>query len=61
MFYAVVKNLEIIGEAAYRLTKTFRKEHPDAEWDNKSGCVMSWYMTTIRLIMKRFGILFIMT
>lgn len=34
MFYAVVKNLEIIGEAAYRLTKAFRKEHPQTEWDN---------------------------
>lgn len=33
MFYAVVKNLEIIGEAAYRLTKVFREEHSDTEWD----------------------------
>lgn len=33
LFYAVVKNLEIIGEAAYRLTKSFRKEHPETEWD----------------------------
>lgn len=33
MFYAVVKNLEIIGEATYRLTKAFRKEHSDTEWD----------------------------
>lgn len=33
MFYAVMKNLEIIGEAAYRLTKVFREEHSDTEWD----------------------------
>lgn len=34
MFYAVVKNLEIIGEAAYHLTKAFRQGHPDTEWND---------------------------
>ncbi|KAA6303884.1 hypothetical protein EZS27_044475 [termite gut metagenome] len=28
---AVIKNLEIIGEAAYLLTKNFRKNHPVVE------------------------------
>ncbi|KAA6335147.1 hypothetical protein EZS27_016592 [termite gut metagenome] len=31
--FAVIKNLEIIGEAAYLLTKNFRKNHPVVEWD----------------------------
>jgi len=29
---AVVRNLEIIGEAAGRLTHSFREEHPEIEW-----------------------------
>ena len=33
-FYGLVKNIEIIGEAAFKLTKAFRKEHPDTPWDN---------------------------
>lgn len=33
LFFAVVKNIEIIGEAAYQLTKAFRDQHPDVEWD----------------------------
>jgi uncharacterized protein with HEPN domain len=32
--FAVVKNLEIIGEAAYLLTKEFKKEHPEVEWES---------------------------
>ena len=31
--FAIIKNLEIIGEAAYLLTKKFKSEHPDVEWD----------------------------
>lgn len=34
LFYGLVKNIEIIGEAAYKLTKAFRKEHPDTPWDD---------------------------
>ena len=33
LFYGLVKNIEIVGEAAYKLTKAFRKEHPDTPWD----------------------------
>ena len=29
LFYAVVKNIEIIGEASYKLTETFKITHPD--------------------------------
>ena len=32
LFYATVKNIEIIGEAAYHLTKAFCKEHPETPW-----------------------------
>ncbi len=31
LFYAVVKNVEIIGEAAYHITKAFCKAHPKTE------------------------------
>lgn len=32
MYYAVVKNIEIIGEAANLLTSEFKKEHPNTQW-----------------------------
>ena len=32
LFYATVKNIEIIGEAAYHLTRAFCKEHSDTPW-----------------------------
>lgn len=34
MCYAVVYNILAIGEAAYHLTKTFRKEHSETDWDD---------------------------
>lgn len=32
LYYAIVKNIEIIGEAAYMLTKEFTDAHPEVEW-----------------------------
>lgn len=32
LFYAVVKNIEIVGEAAYKLTHEFKESHPDTPW-----------------------------
>ena len=32
LFYGVVKNIEIIGEAAYMLTKEFIASHPETPW-----------------------------
>ena len=32
LFYAVVKNIEIIGEAAYKLTFGFVDSHPQTPW-----------------------------
>lgn len=32
LYFAVVKNMEIIGEAAYMLTHDFKDTHPDTPW-----------------------------
>ena len=34
VFYGIIKSIEIIGEAAYHLTKTFRDSHPETPWDS---------------------------
>ncbi len=33
LFYGLVKNIEIVGEAAYKLTKAFCNEHPSTPWN----------------------------
>jgi uncharacterized protein with HEPN domain len=35
--FAIIKNLEIIGEAAYLLTKDFKNIHNFVEWDTIIG------------------------
>ncbi|MDD4192962.1 MAG: DUF86 domain-containing protein [Mangrovibacterium sp.] len=35
--FAVIKNLEIIGEAAYLLTKDFKNSHDSIEWRDIIG------------------------
>lgn len=37
LFFAVVKNIEIFGEAAYKLTKEFRDSHPELPWNKIIG------------------------
>ena len=37
LFFAVVKNIEIIGEAANNLTKELRNRHPEVEWSDVIG------------------------
>ena len=37
MYYAVVKNIEIIGEAANMLTSDFRETHSETPWKMVSG------------------------
>lgn len=32
LFFAVVKNIEIVGEAAYKLTHEFKENHPETPW-----------------------------
>jgi len=35
--FAVIKNLEIIGEAAYLLTKDFKQQHNSVQWNDMIG------------------------
>ncbi|MCX6271563.1 MAG: DUF86 domain-containing protein [Bacteroidetes bacterium] len=35
--FAVIKNLEIIGEAAYLLTNNFKSKYPSVEWNDMIG------------------------
>jgi uncharacterized protein with HEPN domain len=35
--FAVIKNLEIIGEATYLLTKDFKNKHNSVEWNDIIG------------------------
>ena len=37
MYYAVVKNIEIIGEAANMLTPDFQTDHPETPWKMVKG------------------------
>ena len=32
-YYGIVKNIEIIGEASYKLTNAFCREHPETPWE----------------------------
>ena len=36
-YYSVMKNIEIVGEAAYMLTKAFKKAHPSTPWKFVQG------------------------
>lgn len=36
-YYAVMKNVEIVGEAAYMLTKDFKDAHPNTPWKVVQG------------------------
>lgn len=31
-YYGIIKNIEIVGEASYHLTKAFRDSHPETPW-----------------------------
>ena len=37
MYYAVVKNIEILGEASNMLTEEFRQAHPQTPWKQVNG------------------------
>ena len=32
VYYGIVKNIEIVGEAAYKLSQQFRDAHPETPW-----------------------------
>lgn len=36
-YYSVMKNVEIVGEAAYMLSKAFKKAHPETPWQVVQG------------------------
>ena len=36
-YYSVMKNVEVVGEAAYMLTNTFKKAHPATPWKFVQG------------------------
>lgn len=36
-YYSVMKNIEIVGEAAYMLTKAFKRAHPATPWKIVQG------------------------
>lgn len=36
-YYSVMKNIEVVGEAAYMLTKSFKKLHPEIPWKTVQG------------------------
>ena len=37
MYYAIVKNIEILGEASNMLTSEFREKHPETPWKQVNG------------------------
>ena len=37
VYYAVVYNIQVVGEAAYKLTNEFRAAHPEVEWRLMEG------------------------
>ena len=36
-YYSVMKNVEVVGEAAYMLSKAFKKTHPKTPWKTVQG------------------------
>ena len=36
-YYSVMKNIEVVGEAAYMLTKAFKKSHTEIPWKMVQG------------------------
>ena len=36
-YYSVMKNVEVVGEAAYMLTKAFKNSHPEIPWKVVQG------------------------
>ena len=36
-YYSVMKNVEVVGEAAYMLSKAFKKAHPATPWKTVQG------------------------
>ena len=54
IYYALIKNLEIIGEAVYKLTKEFKGNHPLTPWGQieklRHVIVHDYYMVDFNII-----------
>ena len=54
--FALIKNMEIIGEASYMLTKEFREQHTEVPWriiiDLRHILVHGYYQIKIETIWK---------
>lgn len=37
LYFAVIKNIEIVGEASYMLSREFKEAHPDTPWKAMAG------------------------
>jgi len=53
---AVVRNFEIIGEAANRIDEDFRSSNPEIEWKRIEGFATELCMIILGLITLLFGI-----
>ena len=55
-YYSVMKNVEVVGEAAYMLTKAFKKSHPEIPWKVFKACDTCWFTTMRISFLKRYMI-----
>ena len=55
LFYAVVKNIEIIGEATYMLTNDFKQTHHTIPWQLIEKMRHVWSMVIILFLPKKYG------
>lgn len=55
-FFGFVKHLEIIGEAAYKITKEFKSSHPEIKWSEIEGMrhvmVHGYYMIEKNIVIS---------
>ena len=49
-YYSVMKNVEVVGEAAYMLTKAFKKSHPEIPWKVVQGMRHVYNRGTVLLL-----------
>ena len=56
LFFAVVKNIEIIGEAAHKLTDAFKNQHQEVPWPYiikmRHVRVHDYYQISVREVWK---------